>query len=296
MKNGAKKLGLGSAALAAFMLVAVPSPMRAQQERVQGPLEFSAGGWLGVSVEEVTPDKAKELKLSAAYGVHVSEVGENSPAAKAGVKQGDVIIEYDGERIEGTAEFRRLVRETPPGRTAQLSVRRDGRTQKLSAEIGRVPAPDRDTFFGRAPMPMPRDFEFRRNPRMPGAPGEMFGRRGIAGGPTLGVSAQDLSGQLGEYFGAPEGEGVLVTDVRQGTAGEKAGLKAGDVITKVNGERVRNVGELRSHLREVRDSQSVALTVLRKGTELMLTAQPEMPQPPRLPGPNRGFDGPRIPL
>ena len=102
----------------------------------------------------------------------------------------------------------------------------------------------------------------------------------------LGVSAQDISGQLGEYFGAPGGEGVLVTEVRAGSAGDKAGLHAGDVIAKVNGERVRNREELRDRLRtavgDKSSAKNVTLGVIRKGTETAIAIQPEMLEsPPR---------------
>jgi serine protease Do len=307
--NSTKKLGLGSATFAALVFAVAPGPARAQQAPGAPPPAtrpdisargFFAGedlGWLGVGVEEVTPDRAKELKMSAAYGVSVTEVGDNSPAAKAGFKKGDVITEYNGQRVEGAAEFRRLVRETPPGHTAEISVWRDGRTQKLSAEIGHAPTPPEESdFFGRGPgqaqSPAPRDFGAR--PQSPLLPGEMYGNRGFASTAALGVSAMDLSKQLGEYFGAPNGEGVLVTEVHQGTAGEKAGLKAGDVITKVNGQAVRNVGELRQQLRGARDAKSVALSVLRKGSEISVTAELETPQAPQEHGP--GDADRRIPL
>src|SRR5256885_1149170 len=99
------------------------------------------------------------MKGTAEYGGYVFGVGENSSAAKAGVKKEGGITEYNSERIEGTAEFRREVRETPAGRVAQLSVWRAGRTQRLSAEIGQTPGPNRDTFFGRGQNPETRDFD-----------------------------------------------------------------------------------------------------------------------------------------
>src|SRR2546426_706569 len=96
-------------------------------------------GWLGVTIAEVTADKAKELKLPAARGVILSSVGADSPAAKAGLKANDVITEFNGQRIEGTLQFRRLIRETPGGRTVQLTFWRDGRAQSVSVELGAFP-------------------------------------------------------------------------------------------------------------------------------------------------------------
>jgi len=310
MKNKTHKIGVVSASLAALLFAAAPHPARAQQAPVAPPPEAPAQGffvqgdfgYLGVSVEEVTPDKARELKMPAAYGVAVIGVGENTPAAKAGLKKGDVIVQYNDQRVEGTAVFRRLVRETPPSHTAQLSVWRDGRAEKLSVEVGHAPeqAAGND-FSGRGPANGPRDFSrgnpeprdfgsrdfgsgnFGRGPQTPLLPGQEYGNRGFANTPMLGVSAMDLSSQLGQYFGAPNGEGVLVTEVHKGTAGEKAGLKAGDVITKVNGDAVRNVGELRQHLRDAHDTKNVSLGIVRKGAELTVTAELSVPQAPAAP-------------
>jgi S1-C subfamily serine protease len=97
--------------------------------------------------------------------------------------------------------------------------------------------------------------------------------------PILGITAQDLSGQLGKYFGAPDGEGVLITNVESDSAAAKAGLQAGDVITKVDGDRVRTLAELRDHLRDKREVKSVALSVLRKGSEISINVEPRKRQP-----------------
>ncbi len=217
--------------------------------------QFEAGGWLGVAIAEVTPEKAKELKLSTAHGVVVSQIGENSPAAKAGLKKDDVITEYNGQRVEGAVEFRRMVRETPVGHTAQLTVWRDAHSQTLSVEIGSYPA---GLKSGNEPSSAgPRNFQREENRQRTQPPSdEYFDSRAAPPGPMLGVSAMDLSGQLGEYFGAPEGQGVLVTEVPKDSAGEKAGLRAGDVIAKVNGERIRNRAELREQLQHAVGDQS----------------------------------------
>ena len=115
-------------------------------------------------------------------------------------------------------------------------------------------------------------------------PMEWDGSRFLMGSqPRLGIDAEDLNGQLGSFFGAPDGEGILVRDVNPGSAAEKGGLKAGDVITSINGERVRTVGDLREKLaakREAKDKdkdQTVKLGVLRNKSEVSLTV--ELPAP-----------------
>lgn len=227
-------------------------------------------GWLGVTLAEVTQEKAKELKLPAVRGVLLNEVEADSPAAKAGLKTNDVITEYNSQYVEGTAQFRRMVRETPAGRTVQLTVWRDGRAQIVSVELGSF----RDHFDRRARIIGPADFDFHFD--MPDLDGGFFASRR----PILGIDAEDLSGQLGSYFGAPDGEGILVREVKPGSPAEKAGLKAGDVITKVDGERVRSVSDLREKMREKREKKTVSLSVLRKGAEKALNVEVEQPKPP----------------
>ena len=242
----------------------------AAQEVVQSVLlEDGEHGWLGGNIGEGTAEKAKELKLPAARGVLLTEVESDSPAAKAGLKVNDIVTEYNGQRVEGTLQFRRLVRETPVGHTAQLGVWREGRAQNISVELGK-----HSGRMGRVRALGPEDFHF--NFKMPEMNGYIFNSRS----PMLGIAAEDLSGQLGAYFGVPDGEGVLVREVSSGTGAAKAGLKAGDVITKIDGERVRNVGELREKLRGKREAKTVGVTVIRKGTETTMNVEIEQPRPP----------------
>jgi serine protease Do len=257
------------------------APVRSYAQQAARPR--SDLGWLGVAVEEVTSSRAQELKLPATRGVFISVVNDDSPAAKAGLQRGDVVTEYGGRQVEGILEFRRLVRETPPGRTVQLTVWRNGHSLMLQATVGSAPARSGNGFgrnggnaFGyRMPQPGLTPFAGRwwRGFNMPG--------QGLRNTPLLGISAQDLSGQLGQYFAAPNGQGVLVTDVHQGSPAEKAGIRAGDVITKLDGQPVRNIGELQMRLRDKRNEKTVTLSVLRKGAEMSIHVAPEEPQAPR---------------
>jgi serine protease Do len=285
--------------------------------------DFSAAdetGWLGVTPEDISGDRAKELKLSAARGVYVNEVEKDSPAEKAGLKSGDVITEFNGTHVEGVTQFRRLVRETPPGHSVAIAVSRDGKSQTLNATLStmsdqfqhlRINLGDRMRDFTMsmppqqnwnwegpaiaptAPMP-PRAAVPAMPPTPPGAYAFTtpdgayaygFGNGagsgiGIGMGmtPSIGISGENLNGQLGTYFGAPDGEGVLVRDVQSGSPAEKAGLKAGDVITKVAGDRVKTLGELQSKLREKREDKTVQVTVVRHGSETNITVEPNKPR------------------
>jgi len=236
------------------------------------------GGWLGVEIDEVNADNAKDLKLSAVRGVVVKEVEPDSPAAKAGLKENDVVTQYDGQVVEGTVQFRRLVRETPPGHTVALTISRDGGTQNLSIELG-----DRQALMKKRMQGMMRDLGNVRTFVTPSMDWNIGGPDGMAilegRTPMLGISAEDLSGQLGDYFGAPDGQGILVREVRSGTPAEKAGLKAGDVIVTLDGKPVHTLSELREQLRDKNDQKPVSLGVLRKGATISLPVTVEKPRP-----------------
>jgi serine protease Do len=235
--------------------------------------------WLGVETNEVTPDKAKELKLSAERGVVLGKIVPDSPAAKAGLKENDVVAEVNGQRVEGAAQFRRMIHEIPAGRSIQLTVWRDGRAQTISATLGK--SEERHRAMRPMIAPTPGTFAFRM-PEMPEIPSMEWNGNMLFGGgqPRLGIDAEDVSGQLGAFFGAPDGEGILVRDVNSGSPAEKAGVKAGDVITSLNGERIRTVGELREKLSAKRDDKdrNVKLGVLRNKSELSLSV--ELPPAP----------------
>jgi serine protease Do len=283
--------------------------------------DFSAmdeTGWLGVTPEDISADRAKELKLSAARGVYVSEVEKDSPAEKAGLKSGDVITEFNGQHVEGVTQFRRLVRETPPGHSVAIMVTRDGKSQTLNATLSTMADQFQHQFrilndgvqnftinaqpfldwegpavaAPRAPRALvtPRPAMPAMPPEPPnvwsysipeGGYGYGFGAGsgfGMGMTPSIGISGENLNGQLGTYFGAPDGEGVLVREVESGSPAEKAGLKAGDVITKVAGDRVKTLGELQSKLREKREDKTVQITVLRRGAETNITVEPNKPR------------------
>lgn len=234
----------------------------------------AGGSWLGVEVQEVSPAKARDLKLSAERGVLVGKVLEESPAAKAGLKDGDVVTEINGQRVEGTAQFRRMLREIPAGRSVQLTIWRGGRSQPVTATLGKMQ--DGRKQWSSA---TPRAFAFKTQQMpeiapFPELPSIEWDNGMLAmNKPRLGIDAEDISGQLGSYFGAPDGEGVLVRDVNADSAAEKAGVKAGDVITSLNGDRIHGLAELRSKLSAAGEGKTAKLGVLRNKTALTLDVE-----------------------
>jgi len=232
--------------------------------------------WLGVESREISSEKAKELKLPAERGVLLERIVPDSPAAKAGLKDNDVITEINGQRVEGAAQFRRMIHEIPAGRSAQFTIWRDSRAQTISVTLGK--SEDHGNMWFKS---APRAFSFQlprvEIPEVMDMPGMDWNV--LAGGrPRLGIDAEDLSGQFGAYFGAPDGEGVLVRAVNAGSPAEKAGVKSGDVITSLNGERIRSLGDLRERLAGKREEKTVKLGVLRNKSEVSITV--ELPPAP----------------
>jgi serine protease Do len=215
--------------------------------------------YLGVGVAEITADRAKALHLNETYGVEVTSVSKESPAEKAGVKIGDVMLEYNGHRVEGVEQFIRLVRETPIGREVKLVVTRSGATQNLTATIGSRRAFEMFGPNGRSmQIPMPRI-------EMPDIPYPQMSWRS----PVLGVEVEGLSSQLAEYFGVKEG--VLVKSVIKDSAAEKAGVKAGDVIVKAGDKKITSAVQLTAAVRAA-SGQALPLTIMRNHQEMSLTA------------------------
>lgn len=258
-----------------------------------------AGGWLGVRVEDVDASRAGELGLEGPRGAFVAGVEAESPAAEAGLREGDVIVSFDGESVRSVAELVRLVRETPTGRSVRLEVVRDGQRRGLSATVSDRP---RSSFgFRVAPGDM-EDLEIRLERLGDELSEERMAKirerveratqraRGMARGldlepregdvhvfrvwgrPRLGVQLQSLTDQLAEYFGVGDRGGVLVSAVRDGSPAAAAGLRAGDVVVAFDGEAVDDASDLTRAVRGA-EAGTVSVTVVRRGEERSLEVE-----------------------
>lgn len=264
---------------AAFMgmtaLVSVTGCARAQEEAQAQEREgeddatrlsfaFGGGSYLGVFLSDVDADDVSELDLKAERGALVEDVADESPAAEAGMQENDVIVTWNDTPVESVAHLTRLVRETPAGRTVELGVMRDGRQRDVSVTVKERSG--HGYAYGVGPnMERAREAYGRAFERVEGLrdrfDSDAF-RSVFIGRPRLGVSLQSLTPQLGDYFGVGEGEGALVTSVREESPAEKAGLKAGDVITEIGGESVDGPGDAMRELSQ-HDEGEVEITVVR---------------------------------
>jgi serine protease Do len=231
----------------------------------------SARSYLGVDVRDITSDRVSALKLKEERGVEITMVDQDAPAGKAGLKQHDVILDYNGAKVESEEQFRRLIRETPPGRTVTLGISRDGSPMTITAQIGDRGKLTSEMFKGDknnaiviGPQIQLPDFNVP------------FDVQVLTYSPSLGIQAENLNQQLGEYFGVKNGEGILVKSVEKGSAAEKAGMKAGDVITRADNEKVSDRADLRRILLSHRDGGKVTLGIIRDKREQNLVI--ELPQ------------------
>ena len=222
------------------------------------------GAHLGVSVRDLEPGQA-----GAASGAMVEDVRDQSPAAKAGIRKGDIITEFDGQRVRGVRHLMRLVSETPDGHTVTAGVLREGRKMDLpvTPDSGGLAELHRDFDVEIPPMRFehPPGLGGRERRRMPDGTWSFGGRPGEAwafsrGRGRLGVRIQPL-GQLAEHFGTASG--VLVNGVDADSPAANAGLKAGDVVTAVNGKPVAGPSALIEAVRTAEDGATLRIDYTR---------------------------------
>ena len=239
-----------------------PAPRGAWDLSLEGP-----GSSIGVTVRD----------QSDGAGVLIESVREGTPATRAGLQKGDVILEFDGERARSARQFTRLVRETAPGRAVKMTVMRDGgkRTVDVTPEVRdsvlvqRYPDVTGDVFRA-----LPREFNFRFDPHD-------FFNEGFGSQRRLGISVVPLSDQLAAYFGVKEG--VLVSEVTSGTPAATAGIQAGDVITAVNGRAVMSSADVVREAREAGPGSTLDIGLTRNRKEMTLKAT--LPQRRQSPSP-----------
>jgi serine protease Do len=227
--------------------------------------------WLGVYTQTLTPELSEGLNYKGS-GALVNRVVEGSPAEKAGVKKGDVIVGLNTTTIASATDLTKAVGGSKVDQTVSVRIIREGERRTLSAKLVERPAEEMEWSSAPEAPGEHGDFEFMFDDAAPGF--AMF--RGGRG--RLGVRVEDLNSDLGSYFGVTDGKGALVVEVLKDTPAEKAGVKAGDVITKVGAKVIENSDDLVQALRAA--EKKVTLTVRRKNA--VRTIESELRESPRV--------------
>ena len=241
------------------------------------------GSYLGVQTEEVTKDNFAKYGLREVRGVAVEKVVEGSPAEKAGIRNGDVIVRFNNEEVTSVRKLTRLLSEVAADHQAKLTVLRNGGEREITATLGKRPTPkfDEGSFSMDAPLaPFPKG-EFPPMPKLdqlprietlpPGAPDQPSFWQ-MRSGRRIGVGVTPLTKQLSEHFGVTSG--VMINDVRADSPAAKAGLKAGDIIVEVEGKEVKGEGDV---IRAIGDKKEgdVGVTIVRQGNRQTIRVTPE---------------------
>lgn len=238
--------------------------------------------YLGVDIADITADRLGTLKLKEEEGVEVTMVDQDAPAGKAGIKEHDVILSMNGTAVESKTQLQRMIHETPPGRVITLVLSRDGQPLTIKVQLG-----DRRSEFS-SMMPKDKDkdkdeekawnrdgdFHFEIPP-IPPMPNFNFDMPNISvvvvqSSARSGLMVENLTPQLREFFGARNGDGVLVRSVEKGGRADKAGLRAGDVITRVGDQPVHDTSDF-THALHSHSAGSVSVGLIRDKKEQTLT-------------------------
>jgi serine protease Do len=222
--------------------------------------DYGTGAYLGVDISDITRDRVAALKLKDERGVEVTMVDQDAPAGKAGIKEHDVILTMNGATVESGAQLRRMIRETPPGRVVNLGVSRDGQPLTVKVQLA-----DKRKEFAKEHS---KDFHIQMPPipPMPDFPAFVV----VHSSARSGLMVENITSQLGDFFGVKNGKGVLVRAVEKGSRAEKAGFRAGDVIVRVNEQTVHDTSDF-AHAFRSNSTGAVSVGIVRDKKEQTLT-------------------------
>lgn len=224
----------------------------------------SGSSYLGVDIADVTTERLSALKLKEEHGAEITMVDQDAPAGKAGLHEHDVIVSLNGAGVESAAQLRRMIKETPAGRIVNMGISRDGQAMTIKVQLA-------DRRKSMAWEPFNHEFNFP-TPQMPTVPDIDLPISVVIAHSSLrsGLMVENITPQLGEFFGVKGGNGVLVRSVEKGSRGEKAGFHAGDVIVKVNNQSVHDASDF-THAVRSSASGTASVTVMRDKREQNLT-------------------------
>lgn len=256
----------------AFLVMVYSVPVHGESAKLKisskaGKYERSTEeGWLGVYVQDISHALKEAMNLKSEQGVLVGDVVEDSPADEAGIKREDVILVFNQEKVDDSEHLIRLVRKTSPGDKVELMIVRDGKEKPLAITIGEAPENKR------------REIEIEKfNPlkvKPPKIKPQIY-KFSAFSGVRIGIRAEDLTEQLGDYFGVKDGEGALITEVDEEGTANKAGLKAGDVIVEVDEEKIEDTEDLIDAISGKEEGDKVEIKVLRDRNPQSFTVEVE---------------------
>jgi serine protease Do len=242
---------------------------------------IEGGGFLGVYAENISRENMGRYHINQVRGVGVTQIVKDSPAEKAGLRKDDVIVRLDGESVSSVRKLNRLVSELSPDQSVKVVISRGGSEQELTATIGKrnhtnmaqdllggepriwkFDGPDMKNFKWEAPL-------FNKNDFPNGGNFSFL----LNNSRRIGVSTMSLTKQLADYFGITDGKGALVTSVSEDGPAAKAGVKAGDVITAVDGEAVDSPGDISRVINHKKEGE-VTLTIIRNKSQQTIRVTP----------------------
>lgn len=254
-----------------------PSPTITVPVPPDAPLAFSfssEGGYLGISPENIDKENMSQFGLSAPRGVGISSVSQGSPAERAGLKKGDVILQFDNEPVTSSRKLLRLIGESAPEQTVRLTISRDNSEQQVTVTLGQ--REDGARTYRTLVTPRGERGDLLRQPRVPQVWNESpgFYAYGLGNNRRVGVTTTPLTKQLADFFGVSSGQGLLVTSISENSPASKAGLRAGDVITEMNGEKLDSADDFVRALNR-KDEGEVTLTIIRDKSQRTIKVMPE---------------------
>ncbi len=255
-------------------------------------------GYIGVEMRDLSEDQLSSLKLKDARGVEITNLDHDGPACQAGMKVHDVILQMNGQTIEGGDQLRRMLREVPVGRTVTFVVSRDGQSQTLTLTTADRRMVEQQAWEKHYTVPAPAavhgnsfiDSSKLVNANAPKEHKDLLGTETIILSSSFtGAKLEVMGQQLAEFFGATDGGGLLVRSVDENSPADEAGLKAGDVVVRINSITVANGTNWTKTVHDFR-GKPVPVVVLRDKQEKILTLTPDAKKRSSL-WPYFGLDG-----
>ena len=219
---------------------------------ISGTARNAPETWLGLYAQTIDEDLMEAFSLDHDRGAIIRHVVPGSPADKAGLKQGDIIIKLGGKELIDSDDLSKTIRAMSPGDDVDILIIRDGNKETIAATLGSGDEED----FESGPV-----FKWYGKPH---SKSQTYIFKEFESNDTyIGVNLESLNDQLGEYFGVKDGNGILITEVLEDSPAEKAGLKAGDVIIEVDGEKIADISEVQKAVGQKEEGEEIELTLLR---------------------------------